>query len=605
VSSTQEYAAPNDPFMDGLTALAKLAVSALMLTLLTPVVVGFLAFRTAPAMPAQRAWFWRARRSYTWAASGGVLLIVVVAIAELADIVKFSNMHISGWADVPSAAAHLWPWVAVNFAVSPAAVPVGLLMARRSMAAQVASRTMPDAVRQDRIEAARHAAAQRDAASAASKLDALTATSAGRPVLGVRVESGVRTMAERARTPRATVPGWETAGTITLPEHPSAVRSVVLAEAGHGKTVLLTNFVLAACRLAWRVVFIDAKGQHDDARAIAEAVEAAGATASTVQGVRVLGEDADLEAAYEVLTVQWPASDGAEDFYRARHREVIRMALRGRPRDFESLLGLMQLEPDSPRWRGVPADVRATLVADAEGKMTAGQSAAIALRQAWGTAGEKLSGEGLLDFRRLTSDFVILPVRPRQQAERQLGLAAMLQFGQHLSQLQAGEIAHTPLLVIVDEFPQLVQKGVDPSDEAASLMETARSAGLGLIVAAQSTAGLSGDPAMRARLLLSGASVVLGATKDPTEVISLAGTHRRLEAAEAVEKGALTSGRSQDAYVIAPDRVRAAPIGVWWLIHKGAVAEFVGLAPAPRPPAHQPQPTEHDKQGDTPDEHTV
>ena len=44
----------------------------------------------------------------------------------------------------------------------------------------------------------------------------------------------------------------------------------------------------------------------------------------------------------------------------------------------------------------------------------------------------------------------------------------------------------SPVLVIVDEFPRLVTGASDPGDTAGSLFETARSAGVGLVLATQS-----------------------------------------------------------------------------------------------------------------------
>ncbi|WP_314430741.1 hypothetical protein [Microbacterium lacticum] len=66
-----------------------------------------------------------------------------------------------------------------------------------------------------------------------------------------------------------------------------------------------------------------------------------------------------------------------------------------------------------------------------------------------------------------------------------------------------------------DELAQLVTADSDPGDIAASMFETARSAGIGLWLAAQSVAGLSQDEAQRRRALFSGAALLSDAPKTP------------------------------------------------------------------------------------------
>lgn len=103
-----------------------------------------------------------------------------------------------------------------------------------------------------------------------------------------------------------------------------------------------------------------------------------------------------------------------------------------------------------------------------------------------------------------------------------------------------------------DEFAQLVTADSDPGDIAASMFETARSAGIGLWLAAQSVAGLSQDEAQRRRALSSGAALLFGRSKDPEDVVAFAGTVMRLEASGAATGEELRSARAQHTYVIPP-----------------------------------------------------
>jgi hypothetical protein len=136
------------------------------------------------------------------------------------------------------------------------------------------------------------------------------------------------------------------------------------------------------------------------------------------------------------------------------------------------------------------------------------------------------------------------------------------------------------VLVVVDEFPQLVTLESDPGDAAAALLETARSSGAGLILAAQSTAGLSNDEGRRARALASGAALIIGRSKDPEAAVRHAGTMLRLENAASALGDSLLSGRAQETYVIPPQAVREAWDGSFWLVQAGGIAAFRTMPPA-------------------------
>jgi hypothetical protein len=144
----------------------------------------------------------------------------------------------------------------------------------------------------------------------------------------------------------------------------------------------------------------------------------------------------------------------------------------------------------------------------------------------------------------------------------------------------AGRLAardRSPVLVVVDEFPQLVTDAQDPGDTAGSLFETARSAGLGLILATQSPAGLSNDAVRRRRALTSGAALIFGRSKDPEEMVQYAGTVMRMESSGRPTGEELGSARAQHTYVIPPQDVREAADGAFWLIQGGAIASFRAL----------------------------
>jgi hypothetical protein len=148
----------------------------------------------------------------------------------------------------------------------------------------------------------------------------------------------------------------------------------------------------------------------------------------------------------------------------------------------------------------------------------------------------------------------------------------------------------SPVVVIVDEFPQLVTAGQDPGDTAGSLFETARSAGVGLVLATQSPAGLSNDETRRRRALTSGAALIFGRSKDPEDVVKYAGTVLRMEASTQSGGDAQGTARAQHAFVIPPQDVREAADGAFWMVQAGAIAAFRALPHATVTPAHPSEP---------------
>lgn len=114
-----------------------------------------------------------------------------------------------------------------------------------------------------------------------------------------------------------------------------------------------------------------------------------------------------------------------------------------------------------------------------------------------------------------------------------------------------------------------------------SLFEAARSAGMGLVLAAQSTPGLSNDESRRRRALSSGAALLIGRSKDPEDTVKYTGTTMRMEASGAATGENLNSARAQHTYVLPPQVVREAADGAFWLVQAGGIASFRAMPPAP------------------------
>ena len=100
---------------------------------------------------------------------------------------------------------------------------------------------------------------------------------------------------------------------------------------------------------------------------------------------------------------------------------------------------------------------------------------------------------------------------------------------------------------------------------------------MGLILAAQSPAGVSNDEVRRRRALTSGAALIFGRSKDPEDVVKYAGTVMQMEASGAAGGEQLNSARAQHTYVIPPQDVREASDGSFWIVQAGAIAPFRAL----------------------------
>lgn len=83
---------------------------------------------------------------------------------------------------------------------------------------------------------------------------------------------------------------------------------------------------------------------------------------------------------------------------------------------------------------------------------------------------------------------------------------------------------------------------------------------------------------MRTRALSSGAALIFGRTKDPQDLVELAGTVERMEASGDAHGAGVRSGRAQHTYSIPPDAVRQANVGQFWIVQGGGLAQFRALA---------------------------
>jgi hypothetical protein len=453
---------------------------------------------------------------------------------------------------------------------------------------------------QERIESARKRAA--DAAAARRigvKLDTTTGRIAGttagvltvphevdgRQSFGFMNLATVRLLADRFHDTRS-VRDWvdPTGQFLVLPETSSAVRALIVAESGSGKTVLINGLVLCALQSGWPVFVLDAKGDPADAEHLTALARTHGHTAVIADGWDLFNGTAEQVTAK--LMRLMPPADGANQHYLDEIRGCLQAVQDVEP--IRSVADLRErLSTPGPHVRDQFDLTMVNTAVDRNGTtagMRALHSLLVALRPI-----ERYIDEHGWSYGNAPADVTMVPLSPVDDAQAKLGDLLMLDLRNFLAaRLTARD--KSPVVVIVDEFPQLVTAGQDPGDTAGSLFETARSAGVGLVLATQSPAGLSNDETRRRRALTSGAALIFGRSKDPEDVVKYAGTVLRMEASTQSGGDAQGTARAQHAFVIPPQDVREAADGAFWMVQAGAIAAFRALPHATVTPAHPSEP---------------
>jgi hypothetical protein len=470
-----------------------------------------------------------------------------------------------------------------------------VVVAATEIAALVRGRQITNVVRQERIENARKRAADLTAAHRIGvtlngttgritgvRPTAITAphtTRDGRAAFGILTRTTVRPVGERFHDTRHVRDWVDGAGDyLVFPAVASTVRALVIAESGSGKTVLLNGLVLCALEQGWPVFVLDAKGDPADADELVTVARTHGHTAAVGQGWNLFTGTGDQVTAK--LMRLMPVPDGANQYYLDEIRGVLQAV-----QDASPITSIDDLRERLTRPMDYVRDqadlIMVNTVVDKSGTTAAGralQTLLVALRPL-----ERWIDPGGWSYAGPPADVTVVPLSPVDDAQARLGDLMLLDLRNHLATRLTNR-DKTPMLVIVDEFPQLVTGAQDPGDTAGSLFETARTAGVGLVLATQSPFGLSNDLVRRQRALTSGAALIFGRSKDPEEVVGYAGTIMRMEASGRASGEELGAARAQHTFVIPPQDVREASDGAFWLVQAGAIAAFRAL-----PVSHGPQ----------------
>lgn len=520
------------------------------LAALLPLVLGW---RVAPLL-AEHPEAWR-RHAWRLPALGASALIgfgVLVAAASA----LLGRAWPLGWGTL-AAVCLLWA------ALAPLGLIVALARLPRLATALAEGRADPRTA--DRIRHAITEGATRDATEQAAQADG--------DRLGAVVQDDKRDHLTRWRDRRHRKPHpWQSGTWLVLPEKPP--RAVVLAESGLGKTETLRAIVSAALLRGERVVVFDLKGDQRDlsrylddaARLNKPAVAWPACPFDTWRGT--------LATAVNAILAQLPQPSGPSAYYYNGHRRALYAAGGVAPvgKDDESgikcpwertidLLARLR----KPAHTTTNAELLARMMQKTSGGRTQAAETADAVEGAFAGLG------GLIDGRNRPNGWGWDDTDPWQLAvvsasgtdERDRRAVAMML--RDLEDYRRSRRSHTakPLLVVIDEGAALLSSPEAGGGLIETQAEQLRSAGIGLVVAAQSVAGL-GDAAPR--LLTAGTARIVGSLADPAEIVRLAGGVRRPEMAhQGTQHGAdLTGGanvREEITDAIDPDRVRHLDIG--------------------------------------------
>jgi hypothetical protein len=578
---------------------AVLVVAALLVAL--PLLVPFVANRMLGELLPTKTRFWVVSKWQWLLNTLGVLLVVALLIVE--GVLLWHWFHLAdtqvllasgGWKR--QLVGMVWPWGIANLLSGFFLLPVAWSASRRRIAELVRSRRISDVVRQERIEGARKRAADLTAAKLIGvRLDARTGQVVGAAANAVtvplRVDGDlqafgflnrvtVQTLGDRFNDARRVRDWLDSSGQkVVLPRTASSVRALIIAESGSGKSVLLNGLVLCALEYGWPVFVIDAKGDPVDAENLAAVATSYGRTVA-VGGVWDLFNGSAEQVTSKLMRLM-PNPDGANQYYLDEIRGVLQAVQHDSP--IRSVTELRERLTKPAQFVRDQYDLAMVNNAVDRSGTTAGfralQSLLVALRPL-----ERWIGDEGWSFADPHANVTVVPLSPVDDAQARLGDLLMLDL-RHFLATRLERRDKSPVVVLVDEFAQLVTGGQDPGDTAGSLFETARSAGVGLVLSTQSPAGVSNDEVRRRRALTSGAALIVGRSKDPEDVVKYAGTAMRMEASgRAGGSDELGSGRAQHAFVIPPQDVREAADGAFWLVQSGAIAPFRAFPHKPHAP---------------------
>ncbi|GAB2454226.1 hypothetical protein [Nocardia tengchongensis] len=369
---------------------------------------------------------------------------------------------------------------------------------------------------------------------------------------------------------------------LLVPRKAGQMRALIIAASGTGKTELIAAFHATANRTAMTSVLIDLKGMTADAHRFAADARTQRDYLGAADDVRVERGgwdffDCDRDQLLERLMFLAPKT-ASTDYYTQRLRRVLDILIDGRGTKplVNSLDELIDRLADPAAHVG--ARLAGPIIAtDRNGNSMAGEVAQT-VESMFAPIRQYLpkTGQGWTFAKLRPGSATIVSLSPVLASELLLANLMLRDLRDYLvARARTGNTE--PLSVTIDEFPQMVEEGVDAAEEAAKIQETARAAEVGLILAGQTIESYSLDAQMQRRLLGAGVAIFLGRSALPDTVTEAAGTKWQLEAAGDPFGFTINSARAQQTFQVPPQYVRRQHTGIFWVIHEGSVARFLAL----------------------------
>lgn len=358
---------------------------------------------------------------------------------------------------------------------------------------------------------------------------------------------------------------WQDGKMFVLPDDPAQVRAVVLGQSGSGKSVLLRRMLLTAIRRGWRAVFIDAKGDLRDAQALNERGGAPIVRRYRLEPVplpTLAREPAQGAGLTDLLMTVRPSTGGPEEFYRTEIERFISAVLTS------ETAGREPLPRRLPEIRERLKEVELWSPDQADDFKDARVRARVL--QGWDAWWKRL--DGYLDpdgWAWHDGQSIVHPIQPSDPRQRALARVILDQAFTFLRWRQEND-DRSPVLLIVDELAQISDPNDRLADTAARLLELARSTGVGVVFAAQSSYTLAHHEDDARRILSTGGVVIAGRQRAGRLVEEIAGDEPRPETTVDAQGRPLRSRVVNEPRLPTRDLERAR-IGEFWAIGNGSV----------------------------------
>ena len=540
-------------------------------------------FGRTPMWWTTRVWFWSLQPDR-------IILGIATAVGAC---ITAAHAYLAATATEPLWWLYSHPWWAIADLATAGSLGGWLFIAGRLRLRRLARmRLLHDETLTTRVVAAiRRASAVEATAHAGVTLDPTTnrptagaaALTAPHPV-GARQAFGVINH-DRLITPDQyrTLNDWTdpTNRWMLAPTKSGAMRALLIAVSGAGKTVLEHDWALCAAAQKWSTLFLDLKGVHEDSEKLVASIKArTGSDAQLATGGFHFYDATPAQLRERILAL-FPAATGDGAWYASRRTAILRFVIADELKAPITCLADLEKLFATPDLLADPARARRALHNPTKTGGTDGGDVLLEVTNAIFSLGAHITdttNKNGWSFRSIseTGGVWALPLSPGSSEADRTAAAMLLVALRHHLHARVTAKDYTPFVCIVDEFPQMVGADDDAAVTATQLFEVARSTNMGLVMSAQTVSGLSNDPNMQQRLLNAGQAVIFGRTTDPEPLIVLAGTTMQLESS-ADPEGGLKSARAQHTYRINPADVRDAELGAFWIIADTTTRRFNAL----------------------------